>query len=207
MEKSEIKNLLQSVVIEKPCSVGWESMSGDEKVRLCSQCNLNVHNLSSMSDQEAAIVLRRRKTERTCVFMYKSKDGSVVTDNCPANLRKARNYVSAAAAFALLTLASGIWMSAHAAGGAASGVVDPALGQTNEVLMQADYGYDNARNIANLITGVAAVIVFFIPLDKKKKINTRRILLELLALTSIPVLISLAGAFVLNNFGGMGGGF
>ena len=65
MKKHEIKELLQSVFIETPCSVSWDSMTGDDKVRLCSQCNLNVHNLSNMSDEEAALVLQRRKTERS----------------------------------------------------------------------------------------------------------------------------------------------
>ncbi len=69
MDKREIKRLLNSVVIKTPCSEKWESMTGDDKVRLCAQCNLNVHNLSNMTDVEAAEVLKRRKTERVCVLV------------------------------------------------------------------------------------------------------------------------------------------
>ena len=207
VEKRDIKALLQNVVIATPCTVGWDSMSGDDKVRLCSECNLNVHNLSSMSDQEAALVLQRRKIERTCVFMYRRKDGSVVTDNCPARFRKVRNYLGDLAASTLLTLASGIWLSAKAAGGIAGAVVDPAFGQGNGVHSFADFGYDDARKVANILTAIAAVIVFLIPLDRNKKLSTRRLILRQLALASIPVLIDLAGTFMLNNFGGLGGGF
>ena len=72
--------------------------------------------------------------------------------------------------------------------------------------MFSDYGYDTARDIARFLTAFSSVIVFFFPLDKTKKLSVRRLLLELLALATVPVLIYLAGNFVINNFGGLGGG-
>ena len=72
--------------------------------------------------------------------------------------------------------------------------------------MFADYGYDTARDISRLLTALSFVIVLFIPMNKQKKMSVRRVMLELFALASIPVLIHLAGTFGINNFGGLGGG-
>jgi hypothetical protein len=206
MNKQEIKNLLKNVVIEKPCTMSWESMSGDERVRMCSQCNLKVHNLSNMPEHEAAAVLNMRKTERTCVYFLRRKDGTIVVDNCPQKLRNARNKIYAVTASALICLAYGIYISPGHAGGLVGPAVDPAFGQAGEVGMFSDYGYDTARDVARFLTALSSVIVFFIPLDKTKKMSVRRLLLELLALATVPVLIYLAGNFVINNFGGLGGG-
>jgi hypothetical protein len=206
MEKSEIKTLLQNVFVEKSCPVSWDSMSGDDKVRLCSQCNLNVHNLSSMSEKEAAIMVKRRQTERTCVFMYRRKDGSVVTDNCPRKLRDLRNKIAGAAAMFLLVLSYGISMTAASAGGKVIGaVVDPAFSQANGGMVP-DFGYDDARHVVMLLTAFSYFVVFFIPLNKRRKTSLRRVVLELIALTSVPVLVHLAGMFCVNNFGGLQGG-
>ena len=61
-------------------------MIGGDRVRFCSQCQLNVYNLSAMSkfDAESLIV---RTEGRLCVRFYRRKDGSILTDNCPVGLR------------------------------------------------------------------------------------------------------------------------
>jgi len=159
-----------------------------------------------MSDQEAAAVLKRRKSERTCIWLYRRKDGTVITDNCPTKLRTARTRLFTAVAASLLALSYGIGLSATAAGGLVGAVVDPAFGQANEVGMLADYGYDTARDISRIVTAISFIIVFFIPMNKRKKSSIRRVLLELIALTAIPLLVHLAGTFMINNFGGLGGG-
>jgi hypothetical protein len=198
MDKREIKTLLRSVVVEKPCSVSWDTMTGDDKVRLCSQCNLNVHNISSMTD-------KKRQTERTCVFMYRKKDGAVVTENCPAKIRKGSNWIRSGVASALLILVFGVALSASASGGLVGAAVDPAFMEPNATPL-ADYGYDTARQIARIATAVSFACVFFIPMNKMKKIGVRRCFLELLALASVPLLVHFAGVFALENCGGLGGG-
>jgi hypothetical protein len=91
--------------IESPCTYGWENMRGDERVRFCEQCRLNVHNLAEMTDEDALALLEKTKAGRTCVRMYKRADGSVYTDNCPYKLRTVRNLVRRVAPWAMLFLA------------------------------------------------------------------------------------------------------
>jgi hypothetical protein len=56
------------------------------RVRFCSQCNLNVYNLSGMSRNEAETLIT--KTEgRLCVRFYRKADGSILTENCPTGLK------------------------------------------------------------------------------------------------------------------------
>ena len=140
MDRKEIKKVLASVIISEPCGIDWDSMTGDDRTRFCNQCSFKVHNLSAMSDREAAEVLSRRKFERTCIYLYKRKDGSVKVDNCPRILRRSRNRIIAAASFTLVCLSFGLWHGASAAGGLVGAGVsyDPAIGQANEVVCSAD---------------------------------------------------------------------
>jgi len=65
----------------------------DERVRFCSQCNLNVYNLSGMSRQEAEALIT--KTEgRLCVRFYRRADGSILTQNCPVGLKAIKRRVA-----------------------------------------------------------------------------------------------------------------
>lgn len=61
-------------------------MIGGDRVRFCSQCQLNVYNLSAMSKFEAESLIARTEG-RLCVRFYRRKDGSILTDNCPVGLR------------------------------------------------------------------------------------------------------------------------
>jgi hypothetical protein len=82
----------------------------DERVRFCSQCNLNVYNLSGMSRQEAEALIT--KTEgRLCVRFYRRADGSILTQNCPVGLKKIKRRAAWAAQVVLgmaLSFVSGL---------------------------------------------------------------------------------------------------
>jgi hypothetical protein len=89
---------LDHLRIAAPCSADWDQMFSfeDKRVRFCSQCNLNVYNLSDMSRQEAEALIT--KTEgRLCVRFYRRADGSILTQNCPVGLRAIKRRVSWAA--------------------------------------------------------------------------------------------------------------
>ncbi len=84
--------LIQSMRVAAPCSMDWNSMkyTQDDRIRFCNQCQLNVYNLSEMSTQEAASLLRENEG-KICMRLYRRRDGTVITDNCPVGLRKMRD--------------------------------------------------------------------------------------------------------------------
>src|SRR5687768_12680830 len=72
---------LDVIQIASPCTASWEAMKGDERVRHCLQCHLDVYDLSAMSREEA----ERFVTDsdgHACVRVVKRADGTVVTQDC-----------------------------------------------------------------------------------------------------------------------------
>lgn len=84
---------LSHVRVAAPCRADWECMRGNERVRFCDQCSMNVYNLSNMTKKDAeALIL---STEgRLCVRYYHRADGSILTANCPVGLRALKRRVS-----------------------------------------------------------------------------------------------------------------
>jgi hypothetical protein len=81
---------LELIDVPNPCTVPWDTMSGDERVRFCNHCSKNVYNLSDMSAAEARNLLISSEG-KVCISMLKRADGTVVTDECPPILRPMRN--------------------------------------------------------------------------------------------------------------------
>ncbi len=82
--------LLDEVVIAAPCPVSWDSMEGNNRVRLCSGCSRNVYNISDMTSVEAEKFLQENGSSE-CMQIYRRPDGKIMTDNCPLALRKLRD--------------------------------------------------------------------------------------------------------------------
>src|SRR6185369_16746350 len=61
---------IDRVTVATPCTVDWNSMTGDDKIRFCGQCKLNVHNLSAMSEAEA-LKLMDASEGKLCVRFFK----------------------------------------------------------------------------------------------------------------------------------------
>ena len=85
---------LDRLEIATPCKASWDGMSGDDRVRFCGLCKLNVYNLSGMTREQAETLVRTSEG-RVCVRMFKRADGTVITQDCPVGLaarmkRKAR---------------------------------------------------------------------------------------------------------------------
>ena len=78
--------ILEQVRIASPCPVRWESMAGDAQVRRCSQCDRQVFNLSSMAADEALNLIYRTRGD-VCVQLWRRKDGTLITSNCPAGAK------------------------------------------------------------------------------------------------------------------------
>lgn len=83
-------SLLDGMKVAKPCTAKWEEMTGDERMRRCAQCDLDVFDLSAMRRDEAeSFVASRLGRERTCVRFLQRADGTVITKDCPVGVRAA----------------------------------------------------------------------------------------------------------------------
>ena len=106
-------SLLGQVRIASPCPMSWHDMEGDDQVRFCHECKLNVYNLSSMTKPAAESLLEKHEG-RLCVGYYQRADGTIITSNCPVGLRAARKAATwlackVAAAVVLLFQAVGVF--------------------------------------------------------------------------------------------------
>jgi hypothetical protein len=96
---------LGSLRIAAPCQAGWEGMAGDERVRHCTLCNLNVYNFAEMTRDEVRDLLARTEG-RVCARLYRRADGTVLTRDCPTGLRTLRRRASRVAAALIAALLS-----------------------------------------------------------------------------------------------------
>jgi hypothetical protein len=82
-------NVLDNLRTASPCSAAWDQMPGDDRARFCAACGKHVYQFSAMSRAEAESLIRE-KEGRPCARLYRRRDGTVLTDNCPVGLRKLR---------------------------------------------------------------------------------------------------------------------
>jgi Carboxypeptidase regulatory-like domain len=88
--------------VASPCSVGWATMAGDERVRHCQSCQLNIYNTAEMTKNEVEDLIANREG-KLCIRLYKRADGTVLTKDCPVGFRA---YQKRVARFAGATLAT-----------------------------------------------------------------------------------------------------
>ncbi len=84
---------LSHVRISAPCRADWERMRGNERVRFCDGCSMNVYNLSNMTKKDAETLILNTEG-RLCVRYYHRADGTILTGNCPVGLRALKRRVS-----------------------------------------------------------------------------------------------------------------
>ena len=107
---TRFNNPLKHVHIASPCTADWDQMIGNERMRFCGQCSLNVYNLSRMSRREAEQLISQNEG-RLCIRYYRRKDGSIITRNCPVGLRAMKRrlkLVGRAVASAVLSFFAGV---------------------------------------------------------------------------------------------------
>ncbi|HHH31296.1 MAG TPA: hypothetical protein ENK57_23520 [Polyangiaceae bacterium] len=94
--------LLDDVKVASPCSESWDEMVGDERVRFCLKCDKNVYNVGAMTRDEAEALIARAEggDQGLCLRLYRRKDGTVLTSDCPVGRRRRRVTRVAAAALA-----------------------------------------------------------------------------------------------------------
>jgi hypothetical protein len=87
-------------------------MRGDDRVRFCDLCSKHVYNLSNLTSAEASALIRENEGN-LCMRLYRRRDGTLLTADCPVGLRRAvrRKLIRAASACVLLLagVQSAIW--------------------------------------------------------------------------------------------------
>lgn len=68
-------SLLDRVNVNTPCPADWDEMRGNERVRFCQHCQLNVHNLSALTRPTAEKFVRRARG-RICIRYQQRPDGA-----------------------------------------------------------------------------------------------------------------------------------
>lgn len=156
------KQILSNVRIAAPCAVPWETMEGDERVRFCNQCQLNVFNISAMSEKEAVSTIRTASGGRLCLRFYRRQDGTILTENCPVGLRRIRNMIRTCAAASIAFLVS-FGVISHADAQSLVGAPISNGGQYNGVGSPPHASFDLEPNVGSLVlqgTMGVALLVF-----------------------------------------------
>jgi hypothetical protein len=97
--------ILDDVRVATPCSVPWDSMAGNGRVRSCVKCSKQVFNISNMSRADAEVLLREH-VEGVCVRFYRRLDGTILTTDCPVGIRSRLTQMVLTSA--VVTVAAGI---------------------------------------------------------------------------------------------------
>jgi hypothetical protein len=115
---------LDIIDVAAPCRVDWDSMRGDDRVRHCGECKLNVYNISELSRKQAESLILSREG-RLCARFFRRADGTILTRDCPVGLagvrwRLARALAGVAALVAFLSLGAVCsWAGQRGAGNSA----------------------------------------------------------------------------------------
>lgn len=59
MSAKSVSNSVSQLRIPSPCSVAWDSMSGNDRIRFCEHCQLTVHNVDLASPKQLKRLIAR----------------------------------------------------------------------------------------------------------------------------------------------------
>lgn len=82
--------VLSRVRIASPCTADWNKMTGDDRVRHCAQCDLDVFNLAELTTAEVEALIVAHTGRRLCGRIYQRADGTMLTQDCPVGLERIR---------------------------------------------------------------------------------------------------------------------
>jgi hypothetical protein len=93
--------------VSSPCPRSWEDLIGNDRIRYCDQCKLNVYNLAELESQEVEGLVRRTEG-RLCGRLYWRGDRTATPRDCPwpAKQRGFRRIVATGSALFLVLFAS-----------------------------------------------------------------------------------------------------
>jgi hypothetical protein len=78
---------LNQLRVASPCPMKWADMAGDDRVRHCSECDLNVYNFAELTRQEATELVLRTEG-RLCGILHHRTDGTLLLRDCPVGVRE-----------------------------------------------------------------------------------------------------------------------
>ena len=110
------RNLNKLIEIKTPCTADWDSMIGDDRIRFCEHCNLNVNDLSQLTPKRVRRLVTKSNS-RLCIRYQKRRDGSPIIKAVPAkfhNIGRRASKIAAGAFTATLSISSVV---AHSAPG------------------------------------------------------------------------------------------
>jgi len=98
------------IQVASPCTASWHAMTGNDRVRHCDRCNLDVYNFSEMTEKEVKRLLSQ-DSDRICGRIYRRADGTMLTRDCPVGFRTKVRRISRIAG-AALSAAAGLGAAA-----------------------------------------------------------------------------------------------
>lgn len=87
--------------ISSPCPMSWDSLVGDNRVRYCGACRLNVYNFAEMAPAEVEQVVRATEG-RLCGRLYLRGDRTATVRDCPRSAVRRRVRAALMVAFPIL---------------------------------------------------------------------------------------------------------
>ncbi len=69
--------------ISSPCPKSWDDLVGDNRIRYCGQCKLNVYNFAEMPSDEVERIVRRSEG-RICGTLFLRGDQTATLRDCPS---------------------------------------------------------------------------------------------------------------------------
>ncbi len=112
--------ILNDVRIAAPCPASWAEMKGDDRARFCGGCEKHVYNIAAMAAVEAVALIERNEGA-LCLRLYRRRDGTVLTADCPVGktiaARSRLRKVAAGAVMGLTVMVAGAIYKVRVAGG------------------------------------------------------------------------------------------
>jgi len=71
---------LPNLRIAAPCTASWDSMAGDNRVRHCTLCSLNVYNFAEMTRDELRELLARTEGHERGLLRLRDELGPIFRD-------------------------------------------------------------------------------------------------------------------------------
>ncbi len=94
MENEQSQLSLENLMIAAPCDVEWKDMVGNNQLRRCNACQLNVYNVKSLTSKELEELFQsdQARNGQLCMQLYRRADGTIITADCPRGLKKIRAF-------------------------------------------------------------------------------------------------------------------